>query len=143
MAGGQYRMAKRMRAFRSWSLCLTVFICVSGVSLSFGQENLPAMIKRAEPSIMESCKQAIRLKPDFALAHYNLGNCYTALKRYEEAIESCRQAIRIKPGFAEAHIDLSMTYLRTGDRGSALWEYKILRDLDKDLANKLFNLIYE
>lgn len=40
-------------------------------------------------------------------------------------------------------LDISMTYLRTGDRGSALGEYKILRDLDKDLANKLFNLIYE
>jgi len=36
-----------------------------------------------------------------------------------------------------------MTYLRLGDRGSALDEYKVLMKLDGEAANKLFNLIYE
>jgi hypothetical protein len=36
-----------------------------------------------------------------------------------------------------------MTYLRVGNRGSALEEYMTLRSLDKDLANRLFTLIYE
>jgi hypothetical protein len=36
-----------------------------------------------------------------------------------------------------------MTYLRVGDRGSALEEYKILRNLDREQADRLFNLIYE
>lgn len=40
-------------------------------------------------------------------------------------------------------IALGMAYLELGDKGSALEEYKILKDLDKDLANKLFNHIYE
>ncbi len=30
-----------------------------------------------------------------------------------------------------------------GNKGAALDEYKILKTLDKDLANQLFNLIYE
>jgi len=34
-------------------------------------------------------------------------------------------------------------YLITGDRNLALNEYKILKDLDIDLANKLFDLIYK
>mgnify|MGYP006268701361 CR=1 FL=1 len=62
---------------------------------------------------------------------------------FDEAIESYKQAIRIKPDLAEAHLNLGMVYLRTGDRGSALEEYKILRNLDKDLADRLFSLIYE
>jgi len=99
-------------------------------------------LKRYEEAI-ESFKETIRIKFDYAEGHLNLGAAYHQLGRYEEAIESYKQAIQIKPGFAEAHLDLAMTYLRTGDRGSALGEYKILRDLDKDLANKLFNLIYE
>lgn len=92
---------------------------------------------------VESYKQAIRIKPDYALARYNLGNNYFILGRYQEAIESYKQAVRIKPGLAEAHLDLGMTYLRLGDKDSALEEYKILKHLNRDLANKLFNLVYE
>jgi hypothetical protein len=36
-----------------------------------------------------------------------------------------------------------MSYLKLGERGSAIEEYKILKELDKGLANRLFNLIYE
>jgi len=92
---------------------------------------------------VEAYKQAIRIKPDYAGAHYNLGVTYDNLGRYTEAVEAYKQAIRIKPDLAEAHNNLGVTYLILGDRGSALNEYKILKDLDKDRANKLFNLIYK
>jgi len=58
-------------------------------------------------------------------------------------VESYKQAIRIKPDFAEAHYALGGTYFFLNDRGSALEEYKILKDLDPELANELFNLIYK
>jgi Flp pilus assembly protein TadD len=63
--------------------------------------------------------------------------------RLDEARDSYRQAIRLKPALARAHLNLGMIYLKMGDRASALEEYKTLKDLDKDQANKLFNLIYE
>jgi len=99
-------------------------------------------LKKFEEAI-ESFKQAIRIKFDYAEGHSNLGAAYNQVGRYEDAIESYKQAIRIKPGLGEAHLNLGMIYLRTGDRGSALEEYKILRSLDKDLADRLFSLIYE
>jgi len=37
---------------------------------------------------------------------------------------------------------LGLMYLRIGDRNSALNEYKILKDLDINTANVLFNYIY-
>jgi len=92
---------------------------------------------------IEAYKQAIRIKPDDAEAHHNLGVTYGDLGRYTEAIEAFKQAIRIKPDYAEAHYNLGVTYLIVSDKGSALDEYKILKDLNTDLANKLFNLIYE
>jgi tetratricopeptide (TPR) repeat protein len=61
----------------------------------------------------------------------------------EEAVGSYKQAIRLKSSLAEAHLNLGMAYLRLGDKGSAIDEYKILKELDKGLANRLFNLIYE
>ena len=92
---------------------------------------------------IESYKQAIRFNPDHAESHLNLGAAYHQTGQYEEAAESYKQAIRIKPDLVEAHLDLGMSYLRLGDRGSALEEYKILLKLNKEVANKLFNLIYE
>jgi tetratricopeptide (TPR) repeat protein len=90
-----------------------------------------------------SYKQAIRFNPDHAESHLNLGAAYHQTGKYEEAAESYKQSIRIKPDLVEAHLNLGMTYLRLGDRGSALEEYKILLQLNKETANKLFNLIYE
>jgi len=36
-----------------------------------------------------------------------------------------------------------VTYFIVGNNDSALEEYRILKELDRDLANKLFNMIYE
>jgi len=44
---------------------------------------------------------------------------------------------------AEAHFNLGLGYLIFKNTGAALEEYKILKTLDKDLANKLFNSIYK
>jgi tetratricopeptide (TPR) repeat protein len=99
-------------------------------------------LKKFDDAI-ESYKQTIHIKFDYAEGHLNLGATYNQMGRYEEAIDSYKQAVRIKSGLAEAHLNLGMTYLRVGDRGSALEEYKILKDQDKELANRLFNLIYE
>lgn len=92
---------------------------------------------------IESLKEAICIKPDLVEAHYNLGVAYGALGDNPKAMESYKEAIRIKPDYAEAHYGLGFIYLRLGDRGSALDEYKILKDLNKELANKLFNEINE
>ena len=92
---------------------------------------------------IEAYKQAIRIKPDYAEAHGGLGVAYVSLGRIHEAIEAFKQAIRIKPDYAAAHLCLGFTYLLVGDKGSALNEYKILKTLDDDLANELFNQIYK
>jgi hypothetical protein len=36
-----------------------------------------------------------------------------------------------------------MTYLKLRERGAALDEYKALRELNKEMARQLFDLIYE
>ena len=78
-----------------------------------------------------------------AQAYFQIGFCYGELKSYTKAIEAYKQAIRINPDDADAHCNLGIAYLLIGDMNSALNEYKILKELDIDLANKLFDLIYE
>jgi tetratricopeptide (TPR) repeat protein len=95
------------------------------------------------PQAAESYKEAIRLQFDFAEAHLNLGAVYNQMGRFEEAIASYKLAIRFKPTLAEAYLNLGMTFLKMGDRASAIEEYEILKDLNKEEANRLFNLMYE
>ncbi len=61
--------------------------------------------------------------------------------KIEQEIACYKEAIRIDPDFAEAHYNLGVMHLRRNDRGCALEQYKILKKLDKELANKLFNMI--
>ena len=54
---------------------------------------------------------AIKIKPDYADAHNNLGNALVHAKMTEEAIDYYKEAIRIRPGFAAAQKNLEMVLL--------------------------------
>lgn len=91
---------------------------------------------------VEAFKQAIRIDPDDADAHYNLGVVYGKLGFHKDEIEAYKQAIRIDHNNAKPHFGLGSSYFKIGDKSSALDEYKILKKLDINLENKLFDLIY-
>lgn len=95
---------------------------------------------------IKAYEEAIRIKsdaPETYLTYFNLGIAYGQFERYAEAIEAFKQALRIRPNDTETHFTLGLTYLYLGDRSSALDEYTILKELDKKLADSLFNKIYE
>src|ERR1700679_3689461 len=46
---------------------------------------------------------AIRLKPDFAAAHNNLGNVFKSQRKLPEAVACFREAARLKPDHGEPH----------------------------------------
>jgi len=56
----------------------------------------------------------------------------------EEEVESYKQVIRINPDDADARFDLGVAYVLLYERNSALEQYDILKNLDSELANKLF-----
>jgi tetratricopeptide (TPR) repeat protein len=85
-------------------------------------------------------KEALRTKPDYAEAYCNLGVAYSKLHQYPEAIRACEQAVKIEPNYAKAHYDLGVIYL-TVDSNSAMQQYKILKGLDSELAERLSRLI--
>ncbi len=57
-------------------------------------------------------REAIRLKPDYPVAHYILGTALERQGKYEKAKVAYREAIRLKPDYPVAHFNL----------GTALWE---------------------
>ena len=60
---------------------------------------------------------------------------------YKDAIDAFKQAILIAPAYVIPHYSLGLSYLKIGDKKLALDEYKILKELDIDLANELFDFI--
>ena len=55
---------------------------------------------------------AIKLKPDYADAHNNLGAVLFFIKKTEEAISHYKMAIKLKPGFDVAQKNLEVALLR-------------------------------
>ena len=86
------------------------------------------------------------------MAYINLGNAYARLGRHKDAMGAYKQAHRIKPeseradfkfGNAQAHYNLGIALLALGSSSAAMKQYKILKTLDKELANELFNRLYK
>ena len=59
------------------------------------------------PEAIEHLEHALRVEPDFAEAHYNLGVALEQMGRIEAAIGHYEQALRIKPDYAEARNSLA------------------------------------
>jgi len=51
---------------------------------------------------MEQYEEALRIEPDYALAHYNLGNALQQAGQLSEAKEQYEEALRLKLDFAAA-----------------------------------------
>jgi tetratricopeptide (TPR) repeat protein len=83
-------------------------------------------------------KQAIKINPDYGEAYNNLGSAYSELGMYKEAVGSYKKATNlIKPNHAGAHYNLGFAHLMLEDDDSALREYKILKTLNPEMADKL------
>jgi tetratricopeptide (TPR) repeat protein len=81
--------------------------------------------------------EALRVKPDYAEAHINLGIELARQGSIRDAVDHFSEAIRIKPNSAEGHYNLGKAHLYLHNRSAALQEYEILKTLDPRLANDL------
>jgi WD40 repeat protein/tetratricopeptide (TPR) repeat protein len=83
---------------------------------------------------------AIRLKPDLAEAHYNLGRALKAEGNLEEAIAEYRTAVRLQPDFAAAHSNLGNALRDQGKLAEAIIEYTKAIQLKPDDSAGYSNL---
>ena len=76
--------------------------------------------------------EALRIKPDYAGAHYNLGRVLVRLGRLPEAIEHYEQALKIDPDFVDAHNNLGAVLWQTDRVPEAIEQFEQALKIDPD-----------
>ena len=93
----------------------------------------------AEEAIL-SYKQVLKLDPDYAPAHINLGTLYYNQSDYELAEEHYRKAIECDPRYALAYFDLGNVLDETQRLEEAIAAYKAALQLAPTYADAHYNL---
>ena len=84
------------------------------------------------PEAITSLNKALRLNPNFAEAHYELGLIALSQGRIRESVASLEKAVRLDPQLAPAHYRLGLAYQRLGNGGRAREEMQRFRALKNE-----------
>jgi hypothetical protein len=85
-------------------------------------------------------EQAIQIKSDVALIHYNLGNTLMALCEFDRAMDSFERAIQLKPDFAESLNNQGCALQAKCRFDEAIVHHQQAIQIKPDLANAHHNL---
>jgi tetratricopeptide (TPR) repeat protein len=81
-------------------------------------------------------RQAVRLDPKLAAAHYQLGKVLEHLDRLQAAVPEMQEAIHLDDNYAEPHVALAQIYNHLGQRDAADEEVKIYLRLQANERTK-------
>ena len=99
-----------------------------------------ALIEFDSLAAYERYREALRLKPDYSEAHFNLGVALNSARQVDAALTHFREATRHNPTFAEAWYNLSDLLDRQGRSEAALDCLRRALHAAPDYADAMFNL---
>ena len=91
-------------------------------------------------NVEKSYKECLRINPNYAEAHNNLGVLLDDMGRKEDAEAECREALRINPDFAVAHYNLGNLLKDMGRKEDAEAEYRDALRINPNYAAAHYNL---
>jgi len=84
--------------------------------------------------------EALRLDPQIAETHYNLGMALGILGETDEAIKHYLEAVRLKPNYAEAHNNLGVLYAKKNNLDEAIRHFAEAVRIDPNFRAARSNL---
>jgi tetratricopeptide (TPR) repeat protein len=112
---------------------------VGGSAFRVYNEGVDLMRARKFAAAQVKFEQAIRLNPNFAEAHNNLG--FTLREQgpenYAKSLQHYNQAIKLKPGMAETYEYRGVLFAKMGRRADAEKDLATLKKLNPKLAGEL------
>jgi tetratricopeptide (TPR) repeat protein len=94
-------------------------------------------LQRDDGEAIAHLNEALRINPRDAQGHYQMAAILARQGKTQEAIGHLREAVKIDPNYGEGHFALGMLYLHMGKKDFALERYKILKSINRNLANML------
>jgi len=91
-------------------------------------------------SAIDSYKQALKIKPDYAEVYYNLGIALKEKGEPEAAIDSYKQALKIKPDLTQAYNNMGIALKDKGELEAAIDSYKQALKIKPDYADAYINM---
>jgi tetratricopeptide (TPR) repeat protein len=85
--------------------------------------------------------KGLTLTPDSFELKYNLGAVSFSLRDYSKSVRYFEAALTHAPNNAPAVYSLGMAYLGLKDRSASLTQHAKLRNLDPELATRLYKAI--
>jgi tetratricopeptide (TPR) repeat protein len=85
-------------------------------------------------------RESLRLNPESAPAHYNLGTALSLQRRFDDAVTEFREAVHLDPDHAEAHNNLGAMLHVSGRLDEAAEHYRRAIRLRPDNAQAQNNL---
>ena len=89
---------------------------------------------------IEAYKKAITIKPDYAEAHYNMGNALKEQGKLNEALEAYNKIISIKPDYAAAHNNMGIALQDLGKLDEAIEAYKKAVSINPTYSEAHYNM---
>ena len=88
-----------------------------------------------------SYEKAIRITPGIPSLNSKLGTVLILLGEYKRAIDSFNEVVKIDPKNADAYYSLGIAYFLDGNRPAAMNVYKVLKELDRNRAENLLEML--
>ena len=98
-----------------------------------------AQIGKLDQAVL-AFKKALLIKPDYAEAHYNMGNALKDQGKLEEALEAYKKALSIKSDYVEAYLNIGNALKDQGKLEEALEAFNKALSIKSDYAEAYFNM---
>jgi len=89
---------------------------------------------------INSYKQAIKIRPDYADTYSNMGNALKNKSELDAAIDSYKQAIKIKPDYTEAYYNMGNALRKKGELDAAIDSYQQAIKIKSDYTEAYYNM---
>lgn len=118
---------------------LSPHLVVTWENLATFYENAGLLVPEARDWAIKTLVTATQLEPTNPILYWRLGNNFSGLDKWTEAIGAYTQAMQLKPDYIDVHLALANVYERSGQPNQALETYQTALTVQNTHPYVLYN----